>query len=60
MKLTGKLKEKIEKATSREEALDIFEEAGLILTDDELSRLSGGEIEKIGEIQQATELILKG
>ena len=60
MKLTGKLKEKIEKATSREEALDIFEEAGLILTDDELSRLSGGEIEEIGELQQATELILKG
>ncbi len=36
MKLTGELKEKVEKAETKEEAKKIIEEAGLNLTDEEL------------------------
>ncbi len=46
MRLTGKLKEKVEKAKTREEAKRVIretiEEAGIILDDDELNQISGG------------------
>lgn len=46
MKLTGKLKEKVEKTENREEAKEIIknagEEAGLVLNDEELDEVSGG------------------
>ena len=49
MKLTGELKEKVEKAENKEEAKKILgetkqnvEEAGVILDDAELDQVSGG------------------
>ena len=42
MKLTGELKEKVEKAESREEVKKTIEEAGVILDDAELDQVSGG------------------
>ncbi len=43
MKLTGKLKEQVEKTTSREEAKETIARAGMLLEDDELDRVAGGE-----------------
>ena len=42
MQLTGELKEKVEKAESKEEAKKTIEEAGMILNDDELDQVAGG------------------
>ena len=42
MELTGKLKEQVEKAETREEAKKIMEEAGISLTDEELDQVAGG------------------
>ncbi len=42
MELIGKLKEKISKAKSKDEAKDIMEDAGMRLTDDELGVVAGG------------------
>ena len=42
MELTGKLKEQVEKAETREEAKKIIEEAGISLTDEELDQVAGG------------------
>lgn len=42
MDLTGELKEKVEKAESKEEAKKAIEEAGLILDDAELDQVAGG------------------
>ena len=42
MKLTGKLKENIEKAENREEVRKILEEAGVILNDEELDQVVAG------------------
>ncbi len=42
MKLTGKLKEKVEKAESAAEAKDIIAEAGVELTDEEVDNVAGG------------------
>lgn len=42
MKLTGELKEKVEKAETKEEAKKTIEEAGMILDDAELDQVSGG------------------
>lgn len=46
MKLTGKLKEQVEKAENKEEAKEIIREAGvkagMELTDDELNQVAGG------------------
>lgn len=42
MKLTGNLKEQVEKAKTKEEAKDIIAEAGMELTEDELDQVSGG------------------
>ena len=43
MKLVGKLKEKVEKAETKEQAKEIIAHAGMELTDDEMSMVSGGE-----------------
>ncbi len=52
MNLTEKFKEKISKAKSKDEIKDIFEDAGLILSDDELNEISGGvRIYKIPNLQ---------
>lgn len=42
MKLTGELKEKVEKAESAAEAKEIIEAAGVELTDDEVEAVAGG------------------
>ena len=42
MKLTGDLKKQVEKAESKEEKKSLIEEAGMLLTDDELEMVSGG------------------
>ena len=57
MQFTGELKEKLEKAASREEALNIFKEAGIILTPEELTQISGGE--KIPSPTLALDFIFK-
>ncbi len=43
MKLTGKLKEKVSKAETKEQAKEIIAHAGMELTDDEMNMVSGGE-----------------
>ena len=43
MELTGKLKEQVEKAETREEAKKVIEEAGISLTDEELDQVAGGQ-----------------
>ena len=42
MKLTGELKEKVEKAESKEEAKEAIAQAGMLLDDDELENVAGG------------------
>ena len=42
MNLTGKLKENVEKAKTREEAKKLIARAGMLLDDDELNQVSGG------------------
>ena len=42
MKLTGELKDKVDQTTNLEEAKDIIAEAGMLLTDDEVSEVAGG------------------
>lgn len=42
MELTGKLKEQVEKAETKEEAKQTIEEAGMILDDAELDQVAGG------------------
>ena len=42
MELTKELKEKLEKAESKEEAKKIIKEAGLELTDNDLDQVAGG------------------
>ena len=42
MKLTGKLKEDVEKAENKEQAKELIAEAGMELTDEELEQVSGG------------------
>ena len=42
MKLTGELKDKVEQTANPEEAKDIIAQAGMLLTDDEVSEVAGG------------------
>ena len=42
MKLTGILKDKVDKANTKEEKKDIIAEAGMELSDDELEMVAGG------------------
>lgn len=44
MRLAKELKEKVENAKTREEAKKIIEESGIILDDEELNQVSGGEM----------------
>ena len=47
MKLTGELKEKVEKAETKEEAKKILEEAGVKLTEEELDQVAGGSWDRL-------------
>ena len=42
MKLVGKLKERVEKAKSLEEAKEVIKEAGIELSDNELKQIAAG------------------
>ena len=42
MQLTGELKEKVEKTETKEEARKVIEDAGMLLSDEELEQVSGG------------------
>ncbi len=42
MELTGKLKEQVEQAKTKEEAKDLIAQAGMELTDEELDSVAGG------------------
>ena len=42
MELTGELKEKVEQTETKEEAKKTIEDAGMILSDDELDQVAGG------------------
>ena len=42
MKLVGKLKQKVEKAKSLEEAIEVIKEAGIELSDNELKQIAAG------------------
>ena len=42
MELTGKLKEEVEKAETKEEKKSLIEDAGMELTDEEMDKVSGG------------------
>jgi len=44
MELVGKLKEKVEQTKDKEEAKKIIEEAGMVLTDEELENVAGGRV----------------
>ncbi len=48
MKLTGKLKENVEKAENKEQAKKPFAKAGIILSDAELDQVSGGDVPSAG------------
>lgn len=52
MKLTGELKEKVEKAETKEEAKKIIKEAGINLTDEELDQVAGGYPVMLGAIEE--------
>ena len=43
MKLTGELKDNVEKTATREEAKEVIADAGMELTDEELDNVAGGE-----------------
>ena len=47
MKLTGILKDKVDKANTKEEKKDIIAQAGMELSDDELDMVAGGTIPPI-------------
>ena len=42
MKLTGKLKNQVESAPTKEEKREAIKQAGMLLSDDELDQVSGG------------------
>ena len=42
MKLVGELKKQVEETKNKEEAKELIENAGMLLTDDELDNVAGG------------------
>ena len=51
MKLIGKLKEKVEKTETKEEANKLIEEAGMMLTEEELEMVAGGILPEFNEFK---------
>ncbi len=45
MKLTGELKAQVEKAETKDEKKILIENAGMLLNDDELEMVSGGNVD---------------
>ena len=56
MKLTGKLKELVEKTTNREEAKETIAQAGMLLEDDELDQVAGGGFDHI-ELMEGSDYV---
>ena len=42
MKLVGELKKQVEETKNKEEAKEVIEKAGMLLTDEELDNVTGG------------------
>ena len=60
MKLTGELKEKVEKAENTAEAKDIIAEAGVELTDEEVENVAGGRLStRVGDPGNSTGFVSK-
>ena len=55
MKLTGDLKDKVEKAENQEEAKEIIKDAGMELTDEEIDLVAGGVITSANYAPEQTE-----
>ena len=51
MKLIGKLKEKVEQTENKEEAKKLIEDAGMMLTDEELEMVAGGILPEFNEFK---------
>ena len=49
MKLTGILKDKVDKAETMEAKKDIIAEAGMELSDDELEMVAGGRVNRFAK-----------
>jgi hypothetical protein len=43
MELTGNLKKQVEEAESKEEKKSLIEDAGMLLSDEELDKVAGGD-----------------
>ena len=54
MKLTGELKDKVEQTSNLEEAKDVIAQAGMLLTDDEVSEATGGARRPSNLLHQST------
>ena len=50
MKLTGKLKETVSKAETKEQAKELIAKAGMKLTDEEMDMVAGGQCEIYGDV----------
>ena len=53
MKLVGKLKEKVNKAETKEQAKEIIADAGMELTDEEMNKVAGGQSRIDEDIRKA-------
>ncbi len=61
MKLIGNLKKQVEETNSREEAKEIIEDAGMLLTDEELDNVTGGNfIEEVPNCECCNEPMYHG
>ena len=66
MKLTGELKDKVDQTANLEEAKDVIAKAGMLLTDDEVSEVAGGNAiaslgdlgNKLSAISQSTDVVV--
>ena len=54
MKLTGELKDKVDQTANLEEAKDVIAQAGMLLTDDEVSEATGGARRPSNLLYQST------
>ena len=45
MKLIGNLKKQVEETKNKEEAKEVIEKAGMELTDEELDKVAGGQLQ---------------
>ena len=53
MKLIGNLRETVSKAKTKEEARNTIRKAGMLLTDEELEQIAGGEIVSRSRVMSA-------